>query len=313
MGAGPGGNYAEMAAAAQGSWGICIMSLDSEGLLWCTTQQGTGGPWNAAQGPKFGGQPTGGTAIAMADQGNGLLMLAMIDSKGMVWTLAQTGANAWADEWTQPPIGSQIIGFTSIAATTSYTYGLQLMATDQEGTIWSCYQLTPGGEWGGWIALGAGTQPFAAYEVALGNQNNNQMMLVAEGGGQLAACPEIGTGATWGPWSAANVNNQPAALKGICASQQGGPRGIQIWGLEDSDNTGGTVWTLFQDTSGGQWDPWQGFVANQPVLFVEIAAALQNDGICLFVGVGEDGNPWVTNQTSPGGDWEPWYQPIPAS
>ncbi|HTU11722.1 MAG TPA: hypothetical protein VMG08_12590 [Allosphingosinicella sp.] len=312
--AGPGGNYAQMAAATQGSgWGVCIMSLDGDGQLWCTTQQGEGGPWNAAQGPKFNGQPGPASAIALSDQGNGLLMLAMLDKEGMTWTLAQTAANVWADEWTPPPIGVQIIGFSAIAANANYTYGLQLMAADEMGQIWNCYQLTPGGEWGGWIALGAGTQPVTAYELALAMQNNNQQMLVAEGGGQVATCPEVSTGETWGPWSEANVNNQPEPLTGICACQQGGGRGIQIWGLEDSDNAGGTLWTLYQNTAGGQWDPWQGFTTNQPALFVAIVAAQQYDGTCLFVGVAEDGNPWMINQTSPGGDWGDWYQPVPTS
>lgn len=315
MGAGPGGNFQQMTVASQESgWGLCLMSLDGDGLLWCTTQDGTGGTWNAPQGPKFNGQPTGGTAIAMANQGNGLLLLAMLDSDGMCWTLAQTGPNAWEQGWTQPPIGSQIIGFSSLTAATSYSYGVMLMATDNEGQIWMCFQLTPGGTWGGWVALGAGNQPFVANELALADQNNNQLILIAEGDGQLAACPEISTGATWGPWGPANVNNQPLPLNGICASQQGGTRGMQLWGLDTSQSFAGPVWTLFQDTAGGQWDPWQGpGFASQPENFVEIAAALQDDGICTLIGVGEDGNPWVISQTSQGGDWGPWTQPIPQS
>lgn len=312
MGSVPGGIFAQMTAAAQGNGGgVCIMSLDGDGLLWCTPQQGPGGAWNVPQGPKFNAQPAPGSAVAMADQGNGLLLLAMLDTEGKVWTLAQEDHNVWSNAWTAPPIGSQIISFSSLAATTSCSAGLQLMATDEMGQVWSCWQLSPGGEWSGWTALGAGTQPFNAYELALAGQNNDRMMLIAEGGGQLAACPEQGTGETWGPWSAAGLNDQPVPLGGICASQQGGGRGLQLWGLEDSDNAGGTVWTLFQDTAGGQWDPWQGFVADQPTLFVEIAAAQQTDGACLFIGVGEDGNPWLVGQTSPGGGWGTWSQPIP--
>ena len=312
--AGPGGNYGQMSVAAQGSgWGLCILSLDGDGLLWCTTQQGTGGPWNAAQGPKFNGQPGPGTQVAVADQGNGLLLLAMLDTQGKVWTLAQTGPNAWEAAWTAPPIGSQIISFASIAAATSYSYGLQLMAADDMGQIWGCYQLSPGGEWSGWAALGAGSQPFNAYELALADQNNNQLMLIAEGEGQLAACPEVGTGAGWGPWSAAGLDNQPTGLTGICASQQGGTRGLQLWGLDQSQSEAGAIWTLFQDTAGGQWDPWQGpGFLSQPSGFVEIAAALQNDGCCTLLAADEAGNLWAVTQIAAGGSWGAWYQAVAA-
>lgn len=315
MGIGPGGNYQQMAAATQSSGlGVCIMSLDDDGMLWCTTQQSAGGPWNPAQGPKYGGQQVPGSQVALADQGNGLLMLAMLDTQGKTWTLAQTAPGVWASDWTPPPIGSQIISFSSIAAATSYTYGLMLMAADDMGQIWTCYQLSPGGEWSGWISLGAGTQPFGAYELALADQNNDQLMLIAEGGGALAACPEISTGASWGPWSAANLNNQPVPLSGICACQQGGPRGMQLWGLDTTTDAAGQVWTLFQDTAGGQWDPWQGpGFASQPEAFVEIAAVLQNNGCSLLIGVGEEGNPWMIAQTAPGGDWGAWSQPVPTS
>jgi hypothetical protein len=304
-----------MAVATQESgWGLCVMSLDGDGLLWCTTQDGTGGPWNTPQGPKFNGQPTPGTAVALANQGNGLLLLAMLDDQGKVWTLAQTAANAWAQEWTEPPIGSQIISFSSLAAATSYTYGLQLMATDEMGQIWTCFQLSPGGEWSGWVALGAGTQPFNAYELALADQNNNQLMLIAEGGGQLAACPQQGTGETWGPWSAANLNNQPVLIKGLCASQQGGARGMQLWGLDTTSDNAGSIWTLFQDTAGGQWDPWQGpGFQSQSEGYVEIAAALQNDGNCTLLAADETGNLYAVTQVSAGGAWGAWYLAVAAS
>lgn len=307
MGTPPGGNYQTMAVATQGSGsGLCLFSLDGDGLLWCVTQPGASGPWNAPQGPKFGGQQVPGSQIALADQGNGLLLLAMLDAEGKTWTLAQTAPGTWGD-WTAPPIGAQIISFSSIAAATSYSFGLQLMAADDMGQIWSCYQLSPGGEWGGWVALGAGTQPFDAYELALGGQNNDQLMLVAEGGGQLATCVEDGTGPAWGPWSNADVNGQSVPLREICACQQSGTRGILVCALDDN----GQIWTLYQETSGGQWAPWQGpGFASQPEPFVTIAAALQNDGCCLLIGVGEDGNPWTIPQTSPGGDWGAWSQPL---
>lgn len=305
------GNILRATAWAQGNeGGLVLFGLDQDGLLWCATQDGLGGGWSGWQGPKYAGQPVAGAKVAVADQGDGLLLLAMLDNEGMTWTVAQTGIDGGWGEWTAPPIGVQILSWGSIAAATMAggSAGMQLMAGDVMGQIWSCYQLTPGGEWSGWAALGAGDQPVTAYEVALGSQNNGWLLLVAEGNaagyeGSVAYCTQNDGG--WGPWSNAGAAGQPVPLNQICAAGQGGQRGIQIWALDDN----GQIWTLFEEVAGGSWSPWGGpGFASQPGAFTTLAAATQADATCLLIGIGEDSAVWAIGQSVPGGNWGAWTQ-----
>jgi hypothetical protein len=184
------------------------------------------------------------------------------------------------------------------------------MAADDTGQVWGCYQMNPGADWSGWsgnLASLTGGQNFDAGELALSGQNEGMLMLLAESDGEIAAFPQIQQGGSWGAWTALNLGGQTAPVKNICACQQGGTRGVQLWGLDGA----GKVQTLFQDTAGGQWDPWQVFLDTQPEPFVVIGAAGQNNGRSVFFGVGEEGDLWEVRQTSPGGGWDKWKAMTP--
>lgn len=313
MGAPPGGTIQAMAAGTQsGKYGACLFTLDENGSLSFTTQETPGGFWQVWQGPSFGGQPAPGAQIACAGQNNGCLMLAMLDLDGMVWTMRQKHASSegW-DDWQGPGIGGQKFSWIAITAgEQSGARGIQLMATDDTGQVWGCYQMNPGADWSGWtgnLASLSGGQPFDAGELALSGQNDGMLMLLAESDGEIAAFPQTQQGGSWGAWTALGLGGQTEPVKGICACQQGGSRGLQLWGLDGN----GKVWTLFQDTAGGAWDPWQVFLDNQPEPFVLIAAAGQNDGCSAFFGVGESGDLWTIGQSAPGGGWDKWKTMTP--
>jgi hypothetical protein len=307
MGA-PGTIIQTMAAATQsGTLGACLFALDDSGILYFMTQQSPGGAWGAWQGPKFAAQPAPGTSIACAGQNNGALLLAMLDDEGMAWTLQQEAASGGWDTWDGPGINDQQFSFTTITAGQQggTAYGIQLFAADADGQIWDCFQEMPGDGFTRWGGPGFEDQQFAAGELAVAGQNNGCLMLIGELAGELLAIGQATPGGLiWGPWSSAQIGGQSTQLRGICACQQGGTRGIQLWGLDQ----GGAVWTLFQDTAGGAWDPWQAFVAAQPAPFVATAAADQNNGCTIFFGVDMEGNLWSVAQTSPGGDWGSWTQ-----
>ncbi|MEA3045592.1 MAG: hypothetical protein QOH47_3430 [Sphingomonadales bacterium] len=188
--------------------------------------------------------------------------------------------------------------------------GTQLFALDGTGRLWINSQTSPGADWSGWTrGLGSftGGSTFRIGEVALGGQNNDCLMLVAEADGQIAVVPQVQPGGAWGEFSIRNDSGP--YVTGICACQQGGSRGLQLWGLDTAPATMGQVWTLFQDSPGGPWDPWQGpgFV-DQPEAFLTIAAAGQGNGCTILLGVGVTGNLWTIGQTSPGGGWGSWAQ-----
>src|SRR6185437_14563640 len=111
-------------------------------------------------------------------------------------------------------------------------------------------------------------------ELALAGQNNDMLMLFALSGGEITALPQAQPGGAWGAWTALGLGGQTDPVKNICACQQGGSRGVQLWGLDGN----GKVMTLFQVTAGGAWGKWQIFSADQPEPFVRTAAAGQNNG-----------------------------------
>lgn len=302
---GPGGSMQALAAATDGGGlGAWLFALDERGNLWVSSQASPGGAWDAWQGPKFGGQPDAGAQIACANQNNGCLMLVMVDTQGMAWSLSQTAPGGGWGAWEGPGIGGQKFSWKSIAAgQQTGPRGIQLAAVDETGGLWSCYQMNPGADWSGWTQ-GIGTlQGVSLGEVALGGQNNGCLMLVTESTGSLAAVPQTQPGGAWGSWS--GLNDSGPSVNQICACEQGGSRGVQVWGLDST----GTIQTVFQDSAGGNWDPWQAFVGNQPATpLITIAAAGQGNGCTIFFGVDVPGNLWSVSQTAPGGGWGSWTQ-----
>jgi hypothetical protein len=306
MGTPIGGRIQHIAAAANsGSGGACLFTLDQRGSLSFTKQSSPGGPWQAWQGPKYAGQPVAGAAIACADQNTGCLMLVMIEPGGNLWSIAQEGpSGAWL-AWQGPKIGGQQFSFKTITAgRQTAKRGIQLMAVDVMGEMWSCYQTEPGTGWSGWSNFtGFGPTPTDVAELALSGQNNGCLMLIARAQGAISAVPQNFPSGAWGEWSPNGLDKK--GLTAICACEQGGTRGLAMWGL----NGAGMIWCVFQDTAGGPWDPWLGPGWNgQPEPFVSIAAAGQNNGCTIFFGVGKAGDLWSVSQTAPGGGWGSWGQ-----
>ncbi|HWS53304.1 MAG TPA: hypothetical protein VN228_04235 [Pyrinomonadaceae bacterium] len=104
------------------------------------------------------------------------------------------------------------------------------------------------------------------------------------------------------PWQ-----NAPSFVQ-IAASQQGGSRGAQLWGL----TLNGQMRTIYQETPGGSWSGWLGPDWNgnpQPAPFVDSAAAQQNNGNVQLWALDSKLGLWTTGQTSPGGNWTAWSGP----
>jgi hypothetical protein len=304
MGTPIGGTIQAIAGAANsGGSGAVLFTLDEYGSLWFNYQGVPGDGWQAWTGPKFDQQPSPGAAIACAGQNNNLLMLAMLDEESNVWTLPQAIEGGTWGNWDGPKIGGQEYSFKAIAAgQQSGARGIQLVGVDDMGDLWTCYQMDPGSAWSGWTNGMQSGAPANVGGVALAGQNNGCLILFAEAEGLISYLPQTQAGGSWGSWSttgmAAGTN-----LYNIVACEPGGTRGVQFWGL----NSSGEIWSVFQETAGGAWYPWQGPGWNsQPEPFVNIAATGQGNGCIIFFGVDEAGVLWATWQTAPGGDWGPW-------
>jgi hypothetical protein len=104
------------------------------------------------------------------------------------------------------------------------------------------------------------------------------------------------------PWHNAPVLNK------LTASQQGGSRGAQLWGVDFR----GSLHTVLQKTPGGEWGEWEKLDLtgpNRPRQVYELAATQMSDGrVVLFV-LDVKQELWTLTQTSAGGDWGGWERP----
>ena len=99
--------------------------------------------------------------------------------------------------------------------------------------------------------------------------------------------------------------NAPPLVQ-IAASQQGGTRGAQIWGITE----GYTLITNFQETPGGTWAGWSPMGSGPVQAGVQqVTAAQQNDGRVELWVTDNDEQLWTMWQTSPGGGWSGWSGP----
>src|SRR4051812_1556919 len=99
--------------------------------------------------------------------------------------------------------------------------------------------------------------------------------------------------------------NAPVLNK-LTASQQGGNRGAQLWGVDYK----GTLYTIYQKTPGGEWSDWVGqnwAGTGYPKQVYELAAAQQNDGRVQFWALDTKLQLWTTWQNAPGGNWTGWH------
>ena len=187
--------------------------------------------------------------------------------------------------------------------------GAQLWGVQVNGTLNTIYQITPGGGWSKWMGpdwAGKGYPP-QVYELAAAQQNNGCVQFFAlDLKLQLWSTAQSAPGGDWTPWAGPNWNSGAPGMKRIAASQQGGNRGAQLWGI-----TGDlSLVTCYQLTPGGKWSGWQGWPATpQNSQFVEVTAAQQNDGRVQLWVIDTKDQLWSCWQTAPGGDWTGWSGP----
>jgi hypothetical protein len=189
--------------------------------------------------------------------------------------------------------------------------GAQLWGVDFKGTLYTIYQETPGGSWSGWLGpnWAGGGAPKQVYELAAAQQNNGCVQFFAVDTKQrLWSVSQHTPGGNWGPWMGPGWNNTPTGLafRKIAASQQGGSRGAQFWGI----TLNGILTTCYQITAGGKWSPWQDWPQTpEKSRWIEVTAAQQNDGRVQLWAIDTKQQLWSCWQNSPGGDWTGWSGP----
>jgi hypothetical protein len=202
-------------------------------------------------------------------------------------------------------------GTTSLSAITAAqqggSLGVQLWAIDQDRQIWTLYQTSPGGDFSGWEGPGFMGQPVPAKQLAAAGQNTGNLMLfLLDLDGTVWSLPQTSPGGGWGNWTGPGLAGQPTPFTQIAAVQQGGNRGIELWGIAGD----GQIWTLYQATPGGTWSKWEGpGFKGQPVAMTRVAAAGQSNGTVALFSLDAAGSVWEIAEMSPGGNWGGWSGP----
>src|SRR5947209_14145467 len=95
-------------------------------------------------------------------------------------------------------------------------------------------------------------------------------------------------------------------LSAIAATQQGGTRGAQVFGVTTSYQ----LITNFQEAPGGTWAGWLPMPLPPNASGVlQVAAAQQNDGRCQLWATDNSQQLWTMWQTAPGGGRPGWAGP----
>jgi hypothetical protein len=96
-------------------------------------------------------------------------------------------------------------------------------------------------------------------------------------------------------------------LNKLTASQQGGKRGAQLWGVDYK----GVLHTIYQESPGGTWSNWKGpdwAGPGYPKQVYELAACQQNDGRVILFTLDMKRRLRCISQQEPGGNWTGWYE-----
>ena len=295
----------QIAASQQGgSRGAQVWGLTDKYDLVSTYQQTPGGSWSSWSDLGWANAPGSLQQIAACQQNDGRCQLFATDSDQQLWTIWQTSPGGDWSGWSGPGWNGAPLFNQLAACQQGGNRGAQVWGIDDDKLLWTAYQVTPGGAWSEWSkGFGSSNAPEVIDIAAAQRGDDGRVLLWAlDPNMWLWTIWQIAPGGAWSAWSGPNWSSPPELLS-IAASEQGGTRGPQLWGLDDING----LWTTYQETPGGNWSSWLGpnwLGAKNP--FMQIAAAQQNNGCVQLWGIDMNLAVKTAWQTSPGGNWTAW-------
>ncbi|HEX7178059.1 MAG TPA: hypothetical protein VF240_22570 [Pyrinomonadaceae bacterium] len=280
-----------------GKRGAQLWGVQQNYKLNSTFQVTPGGNWSEWIGPNWNGMNQQVFDIAGALQNNGNVQLWVLDNRQQLYSISQNSPGGNWGQWSGPNWSGAPRMNAIGAAQQGGPRGAQLWGVTENQILTSTYQITPGGNWSPWQDWQKAPR---CKDVAASGQNDGRLQLfVIDLELQLWIDWQTSPGGSWVGIQQPNWNNAPK-MWNVCAAQQGGPRGGQVWGITRDYK----LVTCYQGSPGGNWSGWQDW-ANTPQV-VEIAAAGQNNGCVQLWAITSDGALISTKQTSPGGNWTGW-------
>jgi hypothetical protein len=196
--------------------------------------------------------------------------------------------------------------------------GAQIWGVDHRGRLYTNYQITPGGNWDGWMtnSWSEGGYPEPVYELCAAQEHEGEAQLwVLDMKRQLWTIKQSKDG-NWLKWEK-DWNKPPGntQFKKIAAVWWGIKYGAQFWGITEN----GTLTSCAQSMPAGNWGAWTDLPLtphdlnkNPPILpaqWIEVTACTQGDGKALLWALDTKMQLWSMVQESPGGKWGAWSGP----
>lgn len=200
--------------------------------------------------------------------------------------------------------------------------GAQIWGVDHKGRLYTNYQITPGGNWDGWLtnSWSHGGYPDPVYELCASQVHEGEAQLwLLDMKRQLWSISQDKQG-NWLSWSGPNWNSLPAhvQLKKMAAVWQGIKYGARFWGITET----GLLLSCSQSVPAGSWGgtgnwfEWpltpHDLKKDPPVLpaqWIEVTACMQGDGKGALWALDTKMQLWAMFQESPGGKWGAWQGP----
>lgn len=185
--------------------------------------------------------------------------------------------------------------------------GAQVWGVDYKGTLYTNYQLTPGGDWAGWKtkSKAEGGCPQPVYELCASQQHGGEGQLwVLDFKRQLWTIRQNMDG-SWTKWDN-NWNKPPGSFqfKKMAAVWQGVSHGARFWGLTEN----GVLTSCAQHMPAGNWGAWADWPGT-PHDFIEVTSCTLGDGKAALFALDNTWQLWAMFQQAPGGQWGQWVGP----
>ena len=113
-------------------------------------------------------------------------------------------------------------------------------------------------------------------------------------------------GDKFSPW-VRNWNDSPRTLRRVAAVHRRDTSSAAIWAIQSSDYSLISCYKRAPENTWTGWKPWP--LTPQKSQFVELAAALQNDGRAALWAIDTKLQLWFCSETTPGGEWSGWNGP----
>jgi len=265
-----------------GKNGAQIWGVDYRGRLYTNYQITPGGNWDGwwTNSWSFGGYPESVWELCASQQHEGEAQLWVLDYKRQLWAIRQDPQGNWKPweaNWNKPP-GNVV--FKKIAALyEGIKQGARLWAITESGTLTSCKQSMPAGNWGAWSDWPTPPNHSGWIEVSACMQGDGKGALWGlDNKLQLWGQGQESPGGNWGAWVGPNWLDAPrcrniAAVETTVKKNNETYHGACIWAITDDGKP------IFNEQSrpSANWFGWSDGSFKNTLRGYEITAARQNN------------------------------------